>query len=437
MVSPIIFTGDTHFEVIAVLANCGADTSKARQALVTWIQRKQIKGRSTEHILCKLRQLELKFIRDVSLHNAFRQARALTFLPRSPDIPLPDFLNKGKERQQSDATTIDVRYCEDECPSPISSAEGLSPLTPSSMSRYSSPYYEWRLDSHPEEGESSSSPYFPPSPGKSRNVQRSSCNQYSSTSYSPYSSSILRGYGPKQIVLSPPSPTITPRRFRSVSNPVPPPPSSSCRSIPIPNRLSAPATPLPAVPRPAPTQPIPQSPYSSAASSLVSVLSPVSPDPQPYNDNCLCAPSPLPTPYSSEESVSTIIDMERYVPSDIHLSRDSIIDTKIVTRSDSPLDGMFADKRQGCVFTSTELPPPYDTSMAHLKMEHRWSIGPQLDRALKICGASPVVRQEVLKCISSEPGYERIHWQTRLGNCNLNPDAVDFIMQEMDKELDG
>jgi len=373
------------------------------------------------------------------LHDAFRQARALTFLPRSPDLPLPDFLQKGKEREHPGV--IDVHRSGSESSSPTSSIRSLFLLTPTTLSQNSPTYLERRLDSHPEEAEeaeSSTLAYYPPSPGGSRSVYSSYYTPYSPTLHSPYPSVTAGGYGPKQVVLSPPSPTITPRRYRSVSNPVPPPPSNSRRSVPPPpNRLSAPATPLPGVPRPAPTQPIPQSPCSSAASSVVSVASPVSPAPQPYNDHCLRVPSPLPTPYSSEESISTITDMERFVPSDIHLSRDSVICSKIVTRSDSPLLEIFAGDRPSCAFTRSELPPPYNTPSSHPEPKRRWSIGPQLDRALKICGISPVARQEVLRCISSEPGYEPSHWEARLRDCNLNPDAVDFIIEEMCKDLEG
>lgn len=73
---PVSFSGDTRVEVliydfnplccintrqvITVLANCGRDTDRARQALVTWIRHKQGKGRTTEHILVKLRDIESK-----------------------------------------------------------------------------------------------------------------------------------------------------------------------------------------------------------------------------------------------------------------------------------------------------------------------------------------------------------------------------------------
>lgn len=379
--------------------------------------------------------MNAQFIKDISLHDAFRQARALTFLPRSPDLPLPDFLQKGKEREQPDVPVIDVRRTESESSSPTSSIKSLFPPTPTTPSQYSPTYLERRLDSHPEEAEeaeSSTLAYYAPSPGGSWSVPSSYYTPYSPTLHSPYPSVTVGGYGPKHVVLSPPSPTITPRRYRSVSSPVPPPPSNSRRSAPPPpNRLSAPATPLPGAPRPAPTQPIPQSPYSSAASSAVSVVSPVSPAPQPYNDHCLRVPSPLPTPYSSEESISTITEVERYVPSDMHLSRDSMICSKIVTRADSPLHEIFADS---CASTRSSLPPPYNISS---ETRRRRSVGPQLDRALKICGISPIVRQEILKCICSEPGYEPARWQTRLRDCNLNPDAVDFIIEEMCKELEG
>ncbi|KAF8553176.1 hypothetical protein OG21DRAFT_1485634 [Imleria badia] len=98
---PVSFNGGTRVEVIAVLANCGTDTDKARRALVTWIRRKQDKGRTTEHILIKLRDIESKFIKDTTLHSAFRDARAETFLPRAPDLPLPSFI-----RRKSTASTM-------------------------------------------------------------------------------------------------------------------------------------------------------------------------------------------------------------------------------------------------------------------------------------------------------------------------------------------
>ncbi|KAJ8593057.1 hypothetical protein M405DRAFT_633777 [Rhizopogon salebrosus TDB-379] len=83
-----IFNGDTQLEVVTALANCGDDIDRARQAIITYVVRKQKKGRTTNHILVKLRHLEMKFINDTSLHIAFRDARALTCLPRSLDLPL-------------------------------------------------------------------------------------------------------------------------------------------------------------------------------------------------------------------------------------------------------------------------------------------------------------------------------------------------------------
>jgi hypothetical protein len=90
------FNGSTRVEVIAILANCGRDTDKVRRALVTWIQHKQYKGRTTEHILAKLRSIESKFIMDTTLHSAFRDARAETCLP-SPDLPPPSVVKRKSE----------------------------------------------------------------------------------------------------------------------------------------------------------------------------------------------------------------------------------------------------------------------------------------------------------------------------------------------------
>ncbi|KAG6373249.1 hypothetical protein JVT61DRAFT_6875 [Boletus reticuloceps] len=95
----VSFNGATRVEVISVLANCGRDTDKARRALVTWIRHKQDKGRGTEHILVKLRDVESKFIKDTSLHCAFRDARAETCLPRAPDLPLPASVKRRSDER--------------------------------------------------------------------------------------------------------------------------------------------------------------------------------------------------------------------------------------------------------------------------------------------------------------------------------------------------
>ncbi|KAI6138577.1 hypothetical protein BKA82DRAFT_1005019 [Pisolithus tinctorius] len=437
MVGTLSFTGDTHFEVITVLANCGTDTVRARQALVTWIQRKQHKGRSTDHILTKLRQLEQKFIKDFSLHDAFREARAVTFLPRSPDLPLPDFVNKRhsySSTRSSESPVIDVTRGENSRYSPVSSPQ--TPTFPTtSYNRFSPSYSERRLDPYAEEPESPSTSDNSPSPGGSQSPFHSSPYvNHSPTVYTPYPLVAVRSTR-KPPTLSPPSPTIVPQRHRSVSNPVPPAPIMTRRSIPPLNRLSEPSIALPPTPRPAPTQPVPQSACSSAASSTVSLASPVSPNPQPYNDSGLRMPSPLPSsPYSSKESFTTVTDIERYIPSDIDLTdQDCFSNFRVVTRSDSPLHGEASHSRSSAVGTA---PPSYADAVAHLLSEHGWEIGPRLEKALKICSASLAVKEQVLKCLRSEPGCDPPHWQSRLRECDLNPEAVDFIVDEMCRELE-
>ncbi|KAI6137171.1 hypothetical protein F5141DRAFT_1288731 [Pisolithus sp. B1] len=435
MVGTLSFTGDTHFEVITVLANCGTDTARAREALVTWIQRKQDKGRSTEHILTKLRQLEQKFIRDTSLHDAFRQARAATFLPRSPDIPLPDFIVKRQSHPSihpPDSPIIDVIHRENSRYSPISAPQ--TPVSPS--------YSERRLDSYAEEPEYPYASYDPPSPGGSQSLYYSkSYAPHSPMVYTPHSSIATHNttYNSKPRTLSPPSPTIVPRRYRSASNPVPPKATVDRRLKRPSNRLSEPAISSPPTPRPAPTQPIPHSACSSAASSTVSLASPVSPDPQPYNDWCLRMPSPLPPSlYSSKESVTTVTDIERYLPSDIDVTQEECLPNfRVITRSDSPLHGLAGEASQSRnSIVGTGLTSSYADALAHLQSEYGWEIGPRLDKALKICSASPAVKEQVLRCLRSEPGCDPPHWQSRLRECDLNPEAVDFIVDEMCRELE-
>lgn len=435
MVGTLSFTGDTHFEVITVLANCGTDTVRAREALVTWIQRKQDKGRTTDHILTKLRQLEQKFIKDISLHDAFRQARAVTCLPRSPDIPLPDFITKRQSYSsiQTPDSPMDITHAESSRSSPL-----LSPHTPVSPS-----YFEHRLDSYAEEPEYPYTSYDPPSPGGSRSLFYSnSYTPHSPTVYTPHPSvaTYSTPYNSRPRTLSPPSPTILPRRYRSVSNPVPPKVAVGRRSVPPLNRLSEPAIATPPTPRPAPTQPIPQSACSSAASSMVSLASPVSPDPQPYNDWCLRIPSPLPhSPYSSKESVTTVTDIERYLPSDINITdRECLSNFRVITRSDSPLHGITGEASQNRnSIVGTGLAAPYADALAHLQSEYGWEIGPRLDKALKICSAPPAVKEQVLRCLRSEPGCDPPHWQSRLREFDLNAEAVEFIVDEMCRELEA
>jgi len=84
------FNGSTRIEVVAILMSCGfadEDRNRAKRTLVTWIRRKQDKGRNTQYILAKLQWIESKFVEVTALHPALQDARAETFLPRAPDLP--------------------------------------------------------------------------------------------------------------------------------------------------------------------------------------------------------------------------------------------------------------------------------------------------------------------------------------------------------------
>ncbi|KAI6102701.1 hypothetical protein EV401DRAFT_2079846 [Pisolithus croceorrhizus] len=389
MVGTLSFTGDTHFEVITVLANCGTDTVRAREALVTWIQRKQDKGRSTEHILTKLRQLEQKFIRDTSLHDAFRQARAATFLPRSPDIPLPDFIIKRQSHPSihpPDSPIIDVIHRENSRYSPISAPQ--TPVSPS--------YSERRLDSYAEEPEYPYASYDPPSPGGSQSLYYSkSYAPHSPMVYTPHSSIATHNttYKSKPRTLSPPSPTIVPRRYRSASNPVPPKATVDRRLKCPSNRLSEPAY--------------------------------------------FFTPHSSPCPNTAYSSLRMLTSSDTFLLISTVTQEECLPNFRVITRSDSPLHGLAGEASQSRnSIVGTGLTSSYADALARLQSEYGWEIGPRLDKALKICSASPAVKEQVLRCLRSEPGCDPPHWQSRLRECDLNPEAVDFIVDEMCRELE-
>ncbi|KAH7884058.1 hypothetical protein F5I97DRAFT_1643452 [Phlebopus sp. FC_14] len=332
------FNGGTHFEVITVLANCGTDTDKARRALVTWIQRKQEKNRTTQHILTKLRDLELKFIKDTSLHPAFRAARAETDLPRSPDLPLPDFVKDSKaavqrtNRPSMPDLTSTVATARPSSSSTSSSSSIIMSSPQSSSSRGS----EGRREAHAE----SLAPRYsylsaPPSPPQ----QRRSTGPHTSQSQS----SIASTRSPRrESALEYPSPSVaqghSAQRNRAQSQIL-----VGGRRITPSNRLSAPGQPLPPVPSDA--QPRQVYPILSSTTARVSpATSPISPTSPalpvtPNSSHRMLVPQPSPVLASEEPDLA--VTERQFVPGHLRLaSKITISGERLVTRGDSPVQGL-------------------------------------------------------------------------------------------------
>ncbi|KIJ60104.1 hypothetical protein HYDPIDRAFT_32528 [Hydnomerulius pinastri MD-312] len=455
---PVSFSGNTRFEVISVIANCGTDIGRAKRALVTYILHKQEKGRSTEHILSKLRDIESKFIKDTSLHPAFRDARAQTFLPRSPDVPLPGIPipeSQTSGRNHARPSVLDMNSINEALSSSSgSSSPGSTPwaVTPSiSPSSYSasprSPHRFGRtMNTHYEDQYTASRSYNPPSPQMSRSLPyppgQASSSMAPVLTYSPTQLTAFGNLPPSPIHLQ------FPNRSRSISHPQPQP-LVGRRSLPPLNRQPAPVAPLPPVPtddqNPHPHPPttglLRDSPSTHTPTSPIHPASPASPGlPGRYGGNTLVHSLPPlgPMPTASDESdVSSTSTARRCVSRTLQIANpDPHSGPEIVTRGDSPLQGAYAMEGGKGSHAGTDPPPPYLVSpRTHFPVEF-CATGSQLDRALKISGAPMVTRREVIRCLKSEAGYERPFWRIRLSECGLDTDVIDYLLQEMSREVD-
>ncbi|KAF9221262.1 hypothetical protein BS17DRAFT_810147 [Gyrodon lividus] len=427
---PVSFIGDTRYEVITVLANCGSDTDRAREALVTWISRKQAKGRSTEHILNKLRDIEAKFIKDSSLHSAFREARAETFLPRPPGIPLPEHIRRPSQSGQKPPwpSAIDVTSIGDSSgPRSSSSSAGgsppvfapsISPISPRSALRFEQKPDDLRRASS-STARSSSSQWWSPAP----NIV------HAGSPPSPKSYFMTRSPTQAAAISLPPSPED--RNFPNSQRPLSQSPTGR-RIVAMMDKRSAPDFPLP---------PIPASDQSSGTHGRLSLKLPRAEPPSPPSPSSPVTPTysehhhrPTPSPVLRESDGSDITDLDsrsslrrrwQIANPEPYLSDD-------IVRGDSPLQGSYGTNNGKESKSGTEPPPPYvGQKRTYTHPDHR-VIGAQLDKALKVCGVTPVVRREVIRCLRSEPGYEPPYWQARLlDDCGLNSEAVEYLVHEM------
>ncbi|KAG2137973.1 hypothetical protein DEU56DRAFT_912609 [Suillus clintonianus] len=94
------FKGDTHMEVVTIIANSGHDVDAVREAVTMYIVAKKKKGCSEQRIHEKLGKLEIKFKNIEALHPAWRDARALFQLCKSDHIPIPMSIVHERENAQ-------------------------------------------------------------------------------------------------------------------------------------------------------------------------------------------------------------------------------------------------------------------------------------------------------------------------------------------------
>lgn len=400
-----------------MLANCGTDTGKARQALTRYIARKQEKGRSTEHILKKLRQLEVKFINDTTLHAAFRDARATTCLPRSQDVPLPDFVIRETAARTSRQSVSALRDIATPSPSP-STPKSWSYQSYSSVKHVDPIVQEDRIQSEMV----SYKPYeasLPPTNAPGRlPIQSPYAFQIGS---SRSRSSTLQS-------LSIPSPsTRSPKKIRTSFNS--PPPTSPLPDLPS-DKANDYELHIPRCYLPSPANSRPSSGSKSSSSSHSSYQSPLTPE-------------FVPPRYRGSSSQSTAITRGNtsYPPrKEEKLPQQPLIVVQHYP-SDMDIPSMFLPSREGSLNASEnsagDFPIPYRDSP--ILRERSASRNPNfsfpLDNALQRCAVSPVVRREVARCLEQEQGYERYNWPIVLQECDIAEDDIPLILNEMAREV--
>lgn len=429
-----------------MLANCGTDTDKARQALTRYIARKQEKGRPTEHILKKLRQLELKvgsldtlpsppsvnttsctqFINDTTLHTAFRDARASTCLPRSPDVPLPDFVLRetaARTRRDSRQSLSAQRDFATPSPSPSTPKSWLQPSYSPVQHAGTSIIEEDRIQ--PEEAlhntseTSSRRPSLPPINALGRLPV-----------LSPYAFQISSGRSRSSTLPSSPmSSTFThsPKKLRTSYNS--PPPTSPLPDIPLDATDDYDShSPRFHLPPSAKSRPFSSSSKSSS-SSHSSYLNPRTPE----------IVQPLHPGFSSQSATRGDISYPPRTEKD--LPQQPLVVTEHYP-SETDIPSMFLPSREGsfeaCENSGGDCPVPYRDSpiLRERPVSHNHNFSFPLDNALQLCNASLVVRREVTRCLQQDQDYEQYNWPTVLQECGIAEDDIPFLLNEMAREVE-
>lgn len=404
-----------------MLANCGSDTDKARQALTRYIARKQEKGRPTEHILKKLRQLEMKFINDTTLHAAFRDARATTCLPRSPDVPLPEFVLReiaATTQQDNRRSASALRDFTTPSPGPSTPKSWLQPS-------YSSVIEEDQIQ--PEEAsykayESSLKGHSLPPTNAPRRMPI----------LSPYAFQISSGRSRSSTLPSSSMSSLfphSPKKLRTSFNS--PPPTSPLPDLP----LDATDDYDSHIPRFHLPPPVTSRPFStdskSSSSSHSSYPSPRTPE----------VVSPLYPRFSSQSAAMFRGDASCSPQKEENPPQEPLVAVEHCP-SEMDIPSMFLPSREGSFVASEnsggDIPVPYRDSPIlrerHASHDHDFSF--PLDNALRLCTASPSVRHEINQCIQQDPGYEQHNWPTVLQNCGIAEDDIPSLLNEMTREVE-
>ncbi|KAG1723283.1 hypothetical protein EDB19DRAFT_1916112 [Suillus lakei] len=421
-----IFNGDSQMEVVTVLANCGTDIDKARQALTRYIARKQEKGRPTEHILKKLRQLELKFINDTTLHTAFRDARANTCLPRSPDMPLPDFVLRetaARTRRDSRQSTSALRDLATPSPGPSTPKSWLQSSSSSGKHVDSYIVEEDRIQpedaSHKAYEASLRRPSLPPTntPGKLPVL-------------SPYAYQISSGRSrsstlPSSSMSSPltRSPKKLPTSFNS------PPPTSPLPDLPV----DATDDYNSRVPRLHLPPPVNSRHFSTGSQSSSSSHSSY---PIPHTPEIV---PPL-YPGFSSQSAAIVRGDNSYPPRKEEQlpQHPSVVVEHHASEMDIP--SMFLPSRENSFNASEssggDFPMPCRDSPILRERPASLNFSFPLDNALRLCNASLVVRREVTLCLQRNRGYEQHNWPKVLQECGIAEGDIPFLLNEMAREVE-
>ncbi|EIW85916.1 hypothetical protein CONPUDRAFT_160837 [Coniophora puteana RWD-64-598 SS2] len=393
-----VFKGDTKMEVVSILANCGTNVSKARMVLITYIQAKQRKGRSTAHIEEKLGQLESSFSRDVSLHAAFRDARAKTDMPRSHVIPLPPEIEKRRSIASQSGPLHATSHLDSFSCSPHSPSvrwSGTTSTSPPEDRIEPFPFSNILTSQHTAKIPASVDPHRPP-PLDIMEESRSSPHPQPLSRSAPAASAPIT------------------RVFRSRSRTSLPPPSPMRSRIIPPSRLP-PAAPLPPIPAEPDRHPTSMTSSDEVVNNVGSVF---------LDTN---------EPPSYAESAQSHASSSRH---SLEHSNDSL-----GSRRDSAL-------------------PPYEVvsdpfhrqtlrASSHFTREHSgstsssgstggrapYAISEDLDDAMNAFRMPVVSRREIIRCLVGERGYERENWGTVLEECGLGAEEVVYMLREMDREV--
>lgn len=357
------------------------------------------------------------------MHTAFRDARALTCLPRSLDLPLPDFV-----RQRDMAARRDSLRSQSVLTIPTNPSAG--PLTSKSciqlpLSQAGSPdsCIMEEIRSQPEfRGQGSRNPY-------GASLTRSSLptnGPSSSAVLSPYFHSTIPSRS--SLPSSMPSPLThasSPKRLRSSYNSPPP-------TTPLPDIPSDPLDddthilPLHLLP---PDRPRHISWDSRSSSSSLSS----------YPSSSPRTPGNGQPPYPAFSSnYAAIIRGDDYPPhrEASSSSQPSVVEEYDLSETDIP--SMLLSNRPSSSHMSLssecDFPVAYRDSPILSERPVSRTFGDSLDNTLKLCRASLVVRREVARCLRQDPGYERHTWLTVLRECDITEENILSLLNEMTRE---